>query len=452
MFDNLTLVPQTLEEAGSMSLPLSDINEKLRNIIPTDNAYSIHQGDYRLTYISETITRLGAIKASINEKSTYRYYVGNFNRFLRGIRAEDNDYGLLINEEASTHFSTEEITEARYLESAQDHLKQTPTHFLKIFTMPTSNKLFVYTNKPLEVVTIYKLFLLDAATNKRDNGTAIDFVTACVANDLNKVKEVLEGFLNSDEIREIEFKKFRSCLASDTELRISRMVNQIEGHRREIHDYENTIAALATQIRELNDNIAFIRNTKESDESDRILFKYLNKHPYIKHFRATNDGKLHLYYEAPLIYFSEDPAMKMLEQEYREGRDKQILQIILGRKYELMTRCNLVFDTSSFRLGVEELSGSTRILPHPHIDRYHCFGNHRTEIERSAESGDYLGAIEQISQAVLNLNFYDGCVINEMLVQLKRKWDLYATWRNKETGVLLTTAEVVESGDYYEET
>ena len=452
MFDNLTLVPQTAEEAGIMSHALSDINEKLRSVIPNDNLFCIHQGDYRLVILSEIITRLGAIKASTDAKSTYRYYVGNFTRFIRGINADDSDYGLLINEEASTHFSTEEIAEARYMESAQDHLKQTPTHFLRIFTMPTSNKLFIYTNKPLEVETLYKLYLLDSVTNKRDNEIAIDFVTACVANDLNKVLEILEDFLNSDEIREIEFRKFKACLANDSELRISRMINQIEGHRREIHDYENTIASLATQIRELNDNIAFIRSKNESDESDKILFKYLSKHPYIKRFFTTNDGKLHLYYEAPLIYFSEEPALKLIEQDYREEQEKQIIKIIIGRKYELVTRCNLVFDTSNFILGIEELSGNTTLLPHPHIDRYHCFGNHRTEIERSAESGDYLGAIEQISQAVLNLNFYDGCVINELIRTLIRKRELYSTWRNKETGVFLTTAEVIESGDYYEET
>ena len=118
-----------------------------------------------------------------------------------------------------------------------------------------------------------------------------------------------------------------------------------------------------------------------------------------------------------------------------------------------MTCCALQFKTSNF--GIEyadrSLNINTTALPHPHIMRFHCFGNHGTAVREAAETGNYLGAIEQITQAVMNLNFYDSCVINEMLQNLDT--DKYrVTWKNKENGMWYSTAEVLERNDYYEET
>ena len=67
----------------------------------------------------------------------------------------------------------------------------------------------------------------------------------------------------------------------------------------------------------------------------------------------------------------------------------------------------------------------------------------------AAIAGDYFAAIEQITQAVLNLNFSDSIVIGTMLNELL-DYPSQKTWRSKETGALLTTEEIMEI--YHEET
>ena len=91
-------------------------------------------------------------------------------------------------------------------------------------------------------------------------------------------------------------------------------------------------------------------------------------------------------------------------------------------------------------------------MNHPHISRFHCFGNHRQAIYDSAESGDLIGAVEQITQAVLNLNFYDSPVVEHVVSALSQNRSDLRTWRCKETGEMLTTQEIIERGDFYEET
>ena len=69
-------------------------------------------------------------------------------------------------------------------------------------------------------------------------------------------------------------------------------------------------------------------------------------------------------------------------------------------------------------------------------------------LERSDRN---LPALEQITQAVFNVNFYDSCVIEEMLRTIDRAKATLPTWRNTETGEMLTTLQVFERNDYYEE-
>jgi len=449
MFEEFNVIPIDNTTISAVSITLSDIVVKLRELIPSEQTYFAHQGNYKYQQIMEIITRLNSISASVDSKETYRYYIQRKERFERAIYSDDTDYGIVINEEASTHFNEAELPRVMYLEGAQNHLKQSPTHFLRIFTIPCNKKLFVYTNKELTLPTLYKLWLLDNATNPRNNKIGLEFIKCCANEDAEGARKVLEDFLNSDYIQEMEFKKFQTCLKINTDSKIRHLKNQIESHRREIADYENTIAQLAVHIRDMNEQVEFMKYRAEENDQDKILFKHLSKHPYIKRFEGDRDGYINLYFEAPMIYFNEEPLDKLIEQTYRHEEEINILKIFRGNKYELITRCEIRFNTQNFGVNVRELTRGN-VINHPHIDRYQCFGNHRTAIEKSAEAGDYLGAIEQISQAVLNLNFYDGTVVNSMLHTLIAHYSSLKTWRCKETGVMLTTEEVIEGGNYEE--
>lgn len=453
MYEEFNFIPKAEIDTYTLRRVINDIYLDLMNVINGDQVYyntSAVGMSPDKDYWLRTLVHINAINSDITIRETFRYYYNNYNRFKRATAAGDADYGIVINEEAGTHFAEHDFPTAKFMENAQNHLKHTPSQFLRIFTCETSNKLFVYTNKPLPIETIYKLFALSNSAFDRGNIIGTKFINACIEDNAGEANKILTDFFSSDEIINLEFNKFKSCLTHNSNSKIRNLENIINGYRRDITSYENEIANLATKIREENEKILFIKSRKGEDD-DKLLFKYLKKHPYIKAFRGSSDGWIYMTYRAPLTYFSEDPAEKFIDNDYISAETKQIIEIIIGKKYELMTQCSLKFDTSSFMVTMTDNSESEEVLAHPHLSMFRCFGNHRNALNDSAEAGDYIGGIEQISQAVLNINFYDGAVINRMCEVLTNMWSTLRTWRDKETGEMLTTEEVVARGDYHEE-
>lgn len=451
MFENLTVVPYTDEEVSSVYAALGEIVNRLSPIVDASKYIVRWSTNYTLLNIASILTMLTAMDVS---NKTFRscYYENNTHRFkIRANNPDENKIGIIINQEASTHFELTDYIGATFITNAEEFLKQTPHHFLKIFTMPDNNTLFVWTNKTLSAETIYKIYSLEAAVFPKETPTAKAFIEALLEKDVTKAKNVLETLFTSDKIKELEFEKFKKCLTNTKDTKIANLESKITNNRHSINSYEETIAKLASEMREYTEQIYFLKSL-QGDTEERLFYKHLQKIPYITSFQGYEAGYIQLNYQAPLIYFNELPAEKIIEQNYRPLKEKQIVKIILGRKYELWTKCTLVFYTEDFRIDNNRSSAMVRLLPHPHIDRYGCFGNHRAAIRESAEAGDYIGAIEQITQAVLNLNFYDGCVINSMLQTIIDKWSTLPTWKCVETGEMLTTEQVIERGDYYEET
>ena len=451
MFDNLTMIPYTEEEAGSIFEVMGEIVTKLSIVVDANKYMTRWNANYTLMNINSILTMLTAVDIPDNKKFRSTYYENNTYRFeMHANTPDDEKIGIVINQEAATHFETSKYTGAEYLTNAEEFLKQSSHHFLKIFTMPENKTLFIWTNKILSPETIYKLYSLEAAVFPKKTPVAKAFIDACLERSAEKARKVLEDFFTSDRIADLEFKKFQKCLSNTKDSKITNLEDQIAHNRTQIDTYESTIARLATEMREYTEQIYFLKSLK-GDEEDKMFYKHLKKIPYITDFTGNEMGYIELNYQAPLIYFNELPAEKIIEQGYRPEQEKQIIKIILGRKYELWTKCKLIFYTGNFSVDNKRASTAVKLLPHPHIDRYGCFGNHRSAIRQSAEAGDYIGAIEQITQAVLNINFYDGCVINTMLQTIIDKWTTLPTWKCVETGEMLTTAQVVERGDYYEE-
>lgn len=454
MFD-MFLIPQTIPECAEYYYNVSPVWEKLQEVIPsTGIGRNIWHATNGFDMMSSIILRMCAANMPEGTCMSFVYFIGSSNRFIAKATAEGaTDYGIYINEEASTHFRGIDYPGAIHLEGAENMLKQSPQHFLKIFTMPNNNRLYIYTNKVLDPSTLYKIAALNLSlTNKKaniKNVIATEFVNALVENNREKAIKILTDFMNSDKITEFEMSELSRILKSTNTNKISQLERRIENNRASIADYENSIAQMATQIRDYNQEIAFLKSTDDSSEH-KLFYKYLRKNPYISSFKIKHDGYLELIYRAPIIYFNTTPAEKYLSRGYYTEADKTIIKAILGHKYELWTKCTLRFNTMNFAVGSLSMNHDDDLLNHPHIDRFNCFGNHRQAIQESAEAGDYIGAIEQLSQAVLNLNFYDSCVVDAMLEYIRTKWNTLVTWKCKETGEFLTTAQLVERGDYYE--
>ena len=453
MFEDLKCIPRTEPEVRDNFGAIVEIYEKFNNIIPAGNMEMRWYGNYSLNYLGYIFAMINALTASADNKSIMNYFENDATRFKSRISRKQSGFGIIINQQPSTQFNPTDYPTATYLEQAQDFLKQTSHHFLRIFTIPECDILFVWTNKEINPESLYMLFSLEFSLHQRTN-PLMDKVLDIVINhkDVAELKKVLKEYFLSDEVIELEFQKFKKCLTNQHKRQIDDVRRKIDSLRTSITDYESAVARFAADIRKQNEKLAFLMSLDGHDDDQKLFYKHLKKIPYIYEFKGNDSGYITLSYRAPLIYFSEYPAEKLIEQNYRTREAKQIIKAIIGKKYELWTKCAIDFDTESFNVSAAGCSDNCSLLPHPHIDRYNCFGNHRTAIAESAEAGDYIGAVEQITQAVLNLNFYDTCVVDEMCRKLLNHTTSIIAWKNKETGEMLSTAQLFERGDYYEET
>ena len=448
----LPIIPYTYEELESNISAFYDAGNDLQDIGLNEKISLRWEGQYAGDIIAKILLMMSATKFD-SRTHTITYFNNNAYRFNRVIENYDkkNIYGLIINQEAQTHFTALNFPTASFLQNAQEHMKQSSQHFLRIFTVEGQQALYVWTNKNLSIENLYKLFALLERLYPRKNEIFNKFIKACIDKDVEAANKAIDDYMNSDEIEERKFQEFKEGFKSNKENQIRNLRNEITNARNRINEYETNIAIYATKIRTNTENIAFLMSSDDSEDV-RLIYKYLKKSPYISRFSMWDNGIIELTYHAPIMYFNDYPAEKMIEQEWRAVQDRQILKIVIGKKYTLWTKARLQFNTSTFGVQLDQIHDNYPLLSHPHINEYRCFGNHIGAIREAAESGNHLGAIEQITQAVLNLNFYDGCVIDRMIAILNNQWHCLPCWTCEATGEMLTTEQVVERGDYYEET
>jgi hypothetical protein len=380
--------------------------------------------------------------------SAYFRSVNDFKSYYSGLSTQC--IGICICKESFNSYIESDYPEARHLEAAEYALKQSPSHELKIFQNPINNVLYVFTNKLIKWETLYKL---KAIQNKLDETycknfcpETIEAYKAFTENNPEALKTALEKAINNDKFKEILFTKFYKLFTKDKDSRIQNFEYQLSDYRNQITEFENRIANAATKIKEINEELDYLLNSESNEENIRMLKKYLDKHPYIKHYTIGSGSKneLAFYFEAPIQYYS-DYAVEKLQKNYKESDIKyKILQLFLDKRYQLWTRCELKFNVNNFGLRCNSLVQEDNFINHPHIDEYHCLGNHRDALDDPAKRGDYLTAIEQISQSVMNMNFFDACVARFLIVKLTNNLSRFKTWIDTETGEILTTEEAIE--------
>ncbi len=337
-----------------------------------------------------------------------------------------------------------------HLEALEVNLKEDSHHFLKIFMC--NNVLFIYTNKSLSFETIIKLKILQWNVTKENIKTEqpkiFELLQAFLDKDVITINTIIEKLLNCKVILDSKYMDLKKVFQPKYEKKIEETKNTISSYENDYLYHENQLSALVTKIVELQTSLEFLKKQAEQEEEDNTdLIRFLAKHPYIKHIEKKSQTAVDLYFEAPILYF-DDYILKRIIHNHTPERQK-ILKVFLDNKYELITRCQIRFHTDTFQISIQYIGGNPRLIGHPHIDMYGCFGNHNLALHEAAREINYFGAIEQISQAVLNLNFSDSTVIQGMLNWLISNSHV-PTWRSKETGVMLTTEELMEV--YNEET
>lgn len=353
--------------------------------------------------------------------------------------------GLMIINSPSTHYIQDEQVHytRRHLTAAEESFKVVPTHFLKIYTV--ENVLIIFTNKDLPFETIIALKRLQWSISKENITTPqpdFDLLLEAIANkNINNINLALNRLNNLPVFDEIKCQKLLSVFKTNNQRQIKDLENQIISKNSDCLYHENKIAELISEIVEAEELLEFYRNKKDDEEEIRTFIKYLLKHPYITDVSKIDDENVVFSFEAPIIYY-DDYLIKKIIHNYTFNA-KKILQAFLDKKYELMTKCRIQFNTRSYNIQNARAFHETAYIGHPHIDRYSCFGNHKIGLKDAAKSGDFYLATEQISQAVLNLNFSDGAVVNEMINTLLNRITV-PTWRSKETKIIISTEELLE--------
>lgn len=445
--------------ANNLSSSFVNIYNDLSRILPNfsgyDNNYSYDYNFQRPTQefirLIAELERLNFMDdlTKVNTKNTVLYKKGkHLDRYINNLEQIAIKTAFTLIEDASTHYQPS--FEIRRMPALEAKFKLTPRHFLVIGTYKT--EFIIYTNKPLPFETILKLKRVQYNLFKDKFKTLKPEIEEFLAalsekKSVDTLNTLIDKLLNSEELQSIRYDELKELFKPNFEYQLEDLTNKKIDLERNCLDYENRLSAMVTEINKINDDIILVQTKINNSNYDATpLIKYLLKHPYIKEFDKYDNNRIRLRFESPVVYF--DPYLIDKIYHNKSTNQQKILRAFKANEYELMTRCEILFDTKTFSVRFNSI-GNNDVIGHPHIDRFNCFGNHHIAIRESAKTGDYLGAIEQISQATLNVNFSDATVIDYMLRTL-RDFSYLKTWRSKETGAMLTTDEIMEI--YNEET
>ena len=328
-------------------------------------------------------------------------------------------------------------------------------HTLKSYkTIPQDHKIRIYGNihtivlimniwtQPDQTTSLLQIFLSMIETGEGLDSDIRDMVAAVHKNsNIRKANQIYHAIINNPELTKARTVSAINDVFKDMKNgRVDRIKSNIENINYRLNELQNDYSNYMSNKRNLLEELDRIKASPDIETDD--IINYILKTKYIKKVSKTSTGHgLALYYEAPMLYYDDDVI-----QHIRHSYDEEvqfIFDAFLERRYQLYTRCEVIFYPEDFRvnnMSVGHRNENNYYIGHPHIDRFGCFGNHGEAIQDWAETGDYIGAITQVTAAVLNLNFTDGTVIGDLIDTLMDK-DI-PTWYDTETGAVLTTDEL----------
>lgn len=175
-------------------------------------------------------------------------------------------------------------------------------------------------------------------------------------------------------------------------------------------------------------------NRGEKQESELVDYFICNKHLVLGHV----DGDV-IYFKtiADLTMFDPDMAEKYINNRrsllyMRNGEDRNVPYKDMKR---LMTAIFLdgtltVQFCGSYYLdlvrrntdGIQHDDYSspefTNCMPNPHIDGFHCMGNHRKAVGEMLKTHNYVGAVDQCIASTSNLAFGDSVVMSQFIARV----------------------------------
>ena len=330
-------------------------------------------------------------------------------------------------------------------------------HNLKNYkTNPDDHRIRVYGNihtlvlivnvwtQPDQTTALLQIFLSMIETGEGLDNDVREIVAAIHKNsNIRKANQIYHAIVDSPELVKTRTINTINDVFKDMKNgRVDNIKNNIENINYRLNELQNDYSNYMSNKRNLLQELDRIKASPDIETDD--IINYIMKTKYIKSVTKSSNGHgLALYYEAPMLYYDDD-VIQHIRHSY-EDEVQFIFDAFLERRYQLYTRCQVLFYPEDFRvnnISIGHGNENNHYIGHPHIDRFGCFGNHGEAIQDWAETGDYIGAITQVTAAVLNLNFTDGTVVGDLIDTLMDRADDIPTWYDTETGAVLTTREL----------
>ena len=446
--DNIaTYLPRLYEDLPNDVLNRAVIRNQAESSIGKVCELFIKMEQYKLSLKPDNETKIGFMMEAhgINEFSVDNIEV----RVEAMERLQGCKYNLIILGGEFSNLPEDGIGNLTRMSGLEHNLKNYKTN-------PDDHRIRVYGNihtlvlivnvwtQPDQTTALLQIFLSMIETGEGLDSDIRDMVAAIHKNtDIGRANRIYHAIVDSPElVKTRTINTINDVFKDMKDGRIDHIKNNIENINYRLNELQNDYSNYMSNKRNLLQELDRIKSTPDIETDD--IINYIMKTKYIKSVTKSSNGHgLALYYEAPMLYYDDDVI-----QHIRHSYDEEvqfIFDAFLERRYQLYTRCQILLYPEDFRvnnISIGHGNENNHYIGHPHIDRFGCFGNHGEAIQDWAETGDYIGAITQVTAAVLNLNFTDGTVVGDLIDTLMDRADDIPTWYDTETGVVLTTREL----------
>ena len=316
---------------------------------------------------------------------------------------------------------------------------------INAFQDKNTKSIYVLTDKKptvKQIVMVLRLYFTmeydSFSTPQTDYMNMLDALIQDRADDFNKCFNKL---LKHPYLITAEAEKYGSVFKYNRENRLKTVKDTIDMIRNDLFNLETSYVKKQKALRDNLEIYDAISNSEDNINSVAIG-KYILDNPYITPTLANKDI-IELHYIAPIVSFDPDAAERA--KKHRIDNDKRILDIFVNHydEYELYTECNINIYSNMSISGIKRSTSYRQYIGQPHVDNYACYGNHIGRIEQFAANGDVVGVIDQTTEMVMNMNFYDGPVTDKLLESLKI-YNNIRTWKNRKTGEFMSTKEILE--------
>lgn len=230
-----------------------------------------------------------------------------------------------------------------------------------------------------------------------------------------RVRRLLDGFESTYERRRIE-----NCK------------NEIERKRRQIKDYNDSIASLLADMRNLNVTLLGSIASMEQRNGSSELMDYFLADRNLS-IESADNGVLKFFVKGYLDTFNPDEAEACIDNPNSFVNERRSDSRISKEEMKRLMRAVFLDQTIRIRVcaaytfeigdGIFVRGQSNKrfpaeystYLPNPHIQAYSCMGGYTKLVNDLLIAGDYVGAIAQCEASAGSLNWGDWTVMRNFM-------------------------------------